>query len=178
VGAVPTTPLTTPGLLIGTLQYMAPEQLDGVEADARTDIFAFGSIIYEVLTGKKAFDGKNQPSLAGAIMTAEPLPISRLQPSPPPLDASSALPRERSGAGRRRTIADQLRWIAEQGFSGSAHWPARRGRRAGSRSQHLASGVLPTRRRRPRINTYAARAERRVQFRVPVVGDAGYLDFA
>src|SRR5262249_46570470 len=78
---------TTPGVILGTLQYMAPEQLEGKDADARTDIFAFGLLLYEMLTGRKAFEGKSQASLIGAIMTTEPPPVSKaLSPSPPALD--------------------------------------------------------------------------------------------
>jgi eukaryotic-like serine/threonine-protein kinase len=75
--------VTAQGTLIGTLQYMAPEQVEGREADTRTDIFAFGAVFYEMLTGKKAFEGKSQASLIGAIMKAEPRPISHAQPLTP-----------------------------------------------------------------------------------------------
>jgi len=88
--AIPTelAALTTKGTILGTLQYMAPEQLEGREADARTDIFAFGTVLYEMVTGKKAFEGKSQVSLIGAILEREPAPPSSLQPaSPPTLDA-------------------------------------------------------------------------------------------
>src|SRR5262245_32628889 len=63
---------TAQGTIVGTLQYMAPEQLEGREPDARTDIFTFGAVLYEMLTGRKAFEGKSQASLIGAIMQAEP----------------------------------------------------------------------------------------------------------
>jgi eukaryotic-like serine/threonine-protein kinase len=75
--------VTAQGTILGTLQYMAPEQVEGKAADARTDIFAFGAVLYEILTGKKAFEGKSQASLIGAIMKAEPRPISHLQPLTP-----------------------------------------------------------------------------------------------
>ena len=68
-------PLTAEGTILGTLQYMAPEQLEGKEADARTDIFAFGLIVYEMVTGQKAFDGHSQASLIGSIMQSEPRPM-------------------------------------------------------------------------------------------------------
>ncbi len=77
-------PLTAEGTIIGTLQYMAPEQLEGKEAGARTDIFAFGAVVYEVVTGKKAFEGASQASLIGAIMNSEPQQITELQPVSPP----------------------------------------------------------------------------------------------
>ena len=76
--------LTAQGVILGTLQYMAPEQLEGKDADARTDIFAFGAVIYEMATGRKAFEGASQASLITAIMSGDPPPISSLQPVSPP----------------------------------------------------------------------------------------------
>jgi serine/threonine protein kinase len=75
--------VTMQGAIVGTLQYMAPEQVEGKEADARTDIFALGAVLYEMLTGKRAFEGKSQASLIGAIMKAEPRPISHSAPDTP-----------------------------------------------------------------------------------------------
>jgi dipeptidyl aminopeptidase/acylaminoacyl peptidase len=80
-----TAPLTGEGAILGTLQYMAPEQLEGKEADAGTDIFALGAVIYEMATGRKAFAGKSQASLISAIMSSEPPSISTLQSMAPPL---------------------------------------------------------------------------------------------
>ncbi|MEO6324862.1 MAG: serine/threonine-protein kinase, partial [Thermoanaerobaculia bacterium] len=77
-------PLTEKGTLLGTVQYMAPEQLEGQEADARSDLFAFGSLLYEMVTGKRAFLGASQASLIGAILRDEPAPIGTLQPLTPP----------------------------------------------------------------------------------------------
>ncbi len=77
--------LTAEGTILGTLQYMAPEQLEGKEADGRTDIFAFGAVVYEMATGKKAFEGKSQASLIAAIMGQDPRPMSELQPMTPQL---------------------------------------------------------------------------------------------
>src|SRR5688572_28689536 len=73
-------PLTGRGMILGTLHYMAPEQLEGSEADARADIFAFGATLYEMVTGRRAFDGKSQASIISAIMTSEPPLPSALQP--------------------------------------------------------------------------------------------------
>ena len=75
--------LTAEGTILGTLQYMAPEQLEGKEADSRTDIFAFGAVVYEMVTGKKAFEGSSQASLIAAIMERDPRPMSELQPMTP-----------------------------------------------------------------------------------------------
>jgi serine/threonine protein kinase len=78
--------LTAQGTILGTLQYMAPEQLEGKEkeVDARTDIFAFGAVVHEMATRKKAFEGKSQASVIGAILKDDPPPISSLQPMTPP----------------------------------------------------------------------------------------------
>src|SRR5260370_9809869 len=71
--------LTGEGMIVGTFQYMAPEQLEGKEADTRTDIFALGEMIYEMATGKPAFSGQSRASLIAAILTTEPTPITQLQ---------------------------------------------------------------------------------------------------
>jgi len=76
--------LTTAGTLLGTFQYMAPEQLEGKDADARTDIFAFGTLVYEMATGRRAFEGASQASLIAAIMGKEPPPLAALAPLSPP----------------------------------------------------------------------------------------------
>ena len=83
LSALPTQPanLTQQGAILGTFQYMAPEQLEGQEADARTDIFAFGAVVYEMVTGTKAFEGKSQASLIGAIMSSDPPSLGSLQPT-------------------------------------------------------------------------------------------------
>jgi len=77
--------LTQKGAVMGTYQYMAPEQLQGQEADARSDLFAFGAVLYEMATGRKAFEGKSVASVIGAIVDSEPPPIAALQPASPPL---------------------------------------------------------------------------------------------
>src|SRR2546429_8938766 len=77
--ALPTTPanLTAAGTILGTFQYMAPEQLEGQEADPRTDIFAFGAVVYEMLTGRPAFKGKSQATLIASIIGTDPAPVSQ-----------------------------------------------------------------------------------------------------
>jgi len=111
-----TTPLTGEGTIPGTLQYMAPEQLEGAEADARTDIFALGAVIYEMATGRKAFEGKSHASLISAIMSAEPPAISTLQPlAPAPLDHVVRTCLGKEPDARWQTAHDvvlELRWIA------------------------------------------------------------------
>jgi len=116
---LPTTPpgLTVHGTILGTFQYMAPEQLEGADADARTDIFAFGAVLYEMLTGKKAFEGKSQASLISAIMSSEPAPISALQPmAPAALDQIVRTCLAKDPDNRWQTAGDierQLRWLVD-----------------------------------------------------------------
>ncbi len=121
------TPLTEKGTLLGTVQYMAPEQLEGKEADARTDIFALGAVLYEMATGKKAFSGASQASLISSIMTAEPRAISQAQPmSPPALDRVVGVCLAKEPDARWQTAHDvrlQLEWLA-RGGSPSAVSPA------------------------------------------------------
>jgi Tol biopolymer transport system component len=110
-------PLTAQGTIVGTLQYMAPEQLEGKEVDARTDIFAFGTVVYEMATGKKAFEGKSQASLIAKILETDPPPISSLQPmTPPALDrvVKKCLAKEPDDRWQSaRDLHDELKWIAE-----------------------------------------------------------------
>jgi serine/threonine protein kinase/dipeptidyl aminopeptidase/acylaminoacyl peptidase len=78
-------PLTMQGAILGTIQYMSPEQLEGREADARSDIFAFGAVLYEMATSRRAFEGKTQVSVIAAILEHEPPPVSASQPVTPPM---------------------------------------------------------------------------------------------
>jgi eukaryotic-like serine/threonine-protein kinase len=82
-GPSPLSPLTSAGSIIGTIQYMSPEQIEGKEADARSDIFAFGAVLYEMVTGKRPFAGKSQISLASSILENDPEPVSTLKPLTP-----------------------------------------------------------------------------------------------
>ncbi len=118
-GASPVSPLTTAGTMIGTVQYMSPEQIEGKEADARSDLFALGAVLYEMVTGSRPFQGKSQLSVASAILEKEPEPISALQPLTPPafehiVTACLAKnPEERLQTAH--DIALQLKWIAQSG---------------------------------------------------------------
>jgi Tol biopolymer transport system component len=111
--------LTQEGTILGTFQYMPPEQLEGKEADARTDIFAFGAVLYEMATGRKAFSGGSQASLISAIMGSEPPAISTVAPmTPPALDRVVRTCLSKDPDDRFQTAHDaklQLQWIAEGG---------------------------------------------------------------
>ena len=112
-------PLTQEGTILGTFQYMAPEQLEGIEADARTDIFAFGALLYEMTTGKRAFDGATRTSLIAAIVSGTPRPMGELAPlTPPALEQIVRRCLEKEPDDRWQSAADvgnQLRWISEAG---------------------------------------------------------------
>src|SRR5512143_2442502 len=82
--SIGTAPITQAGYISGTVPYMAPEQLEGKDTDARTDIFAFGALLYEMLTGRRAFAGDSQASIIAAIMTGDPPPLAECQPLTPP----------------------------------------------------------------------------------------------
>src|SRR5258707_5007908 len=111
--------LTVEGTIVGTFQYMAPEQLEGKEADARADIFALGELIYEMATGKPAFTGKSRASLIAAILTTEPPPVESLQPMAPVAlgrivkKCLAKDPDERWQSAS--DLAAELKWIAEGG---------------------------------------------------------------
>ena len=117
MATAPPQAITAQGTILGTFQYMAPEQLEGGEADARTDIFAFGSVLYEMITGKKAFEGKTQTNLVAAILERDPLPLTTVQPLAPPLLASIVRKcLAKNPDDRWQTASDlgsALRWAAE-----------------------------------------------------------------
>ncbi|HTY43312.1 MAG TPA: protein kinase [Thermoanaerobaculia bacterium] len=158
--------LTQEGTILGTFQYMAPEQLEGKEADARTDVFAFGAVLYEMATGKKAFSASSQASLITAIMSSDPPPISSAIPmSPPALDHVVKACLAKDPEDRWQSAADidrELRWIREQ--SGAAEHPPvekRRGRSflpwiGWAAAALLAAALLLTRRHSPGASSPAA----------------------
>ncbi len=110
-------PLTEEGTILGTVQYMSPEQLEGKEVDGRTDIFALGELLYEMSTGKRAFSGDSRAKLISAILTSEPLPVSSVQPlAPPALDhvVKRCLSKDPDDRWQNaRDVASQLKWISE-----------------------------------------------------------------
>jgi Tol biopolymer transport system component len=111
--------LTAQGTILGTFQYMSPEQVEGGEADARADIFAFGAVLFEMLTGKPAFTGKSQASLLAAILERDPPPVSQLVAvAPPALDYLVRTCLAKDPDARIQTARDllsQLKWIAGEG---------------------------------------------------------------
>jgi eukaryotic-like serine/threonine-protein kinase len=120
-------PLTQQGALLGTFLYMAPEQLEGREADARSDLWAFGCVLYEMATGRRAFNGKSQASLIGAIMSSDPPPISATSSvSSPALDALVRACLVKDPEERIQTAHDmklQLAFIAQSGEHSGATGP-------------------------------------------------------
>jgi serine/threonine protein kinase/Tol biopolymer transport system component len=119
LGATVSRPLTGQGTILGTPQYMAPEQVEGRDADARSDIFAFGAIVYEVTTGRRAFEGTSAASVMAAILEREPPPISTIQPlTPRALDRVVTRCLAKGPDSRWQSAADledELRWIAAGG---------------------------------------------------------------
>jgi serine/threonine-protein kinase len=111
--------LTAEGTIVGTFQYMSPEQVEGKEADARSDIFSLGAVLYEMVTGKRAFEGKTTASMIAAILAAEPKPISAVQPMlPSVLDHLIRACLAKDPDERIQSVHDvklQLKWIAEAG---------------------------------------------------------------
>ncbi len=118
--ASPVSPLTTAGTMVGTIQYMSPEQIEGKDADARSDLFALGAVLYEMVTGARPFEGKSQISVASAILDKEPEPISVVQPlTPPSLEHIVTACLAKNPEDRFQTAQDvvlQLKWIAQSGI--------------------------------------------------------------
>ena len=114
-----TAALTEKGAVVGTVQYMSPEQLEGKESDARADIFAFGAVVFEMITGKRAFDGKTRISVMSAVMECDPPPVSSLQPTvPSSLDHVIQRCLAKDPDQRWQTARDlmlELQWIADAG---------------------------------------------------------------
>jgi len=137
--------LTAEGTVLGTFQYMAPEQLEGSEAGARTDIFALGTVLYEMTTGQKAFSGKGQASLISAIMSAEPQPISAIQPmAPPALERVVRTCLAKDPDDRWQTAHDvmlELKWIAEAGSQAGIPAPVISRRKGRERIAWAAAAV-------------------------------------
>ena len=138
--------LTGEGTIVGTFQYMAPEQLEGKEADARTDIFGLGEVIYEMATGKPAFSGKSRASLIAAILTAEPQPMTRLQPlTPPALErvVKKCLAKDPDERWQSASdLASELNWIIEGGSQVTEGGRVPAGRRRWDRAGWLLAATF------------------------------------
>jgi len=139
-------PLTAEGTIVGTFQYMAPEQLEGAEADARTDIFALGAVLYEMLTGRRAFQGKTRTSLIAAIVRGEPQPVAQLQPlTPPALEHVIARCLAKDPDERWQSAADvaaELEWISQAGSQAGAAAPVVEKRKRRERMWMALAGLL------------------------------------
>jgi len=146
VSPTETRALTAEGSIVGTFQYLSPEQLEEKEADARTDLFAFGLVLYEMATGRKAFTGKSRASVIAAILSSEPRPISEIQPmTPPALDrlvkrCLAKDPEDRWQSAR--DLALELKWIAAGGSESSAVTAATPARRARERIAWAMAGLF------------------------------------
>ena len=130
-------PLTAEGAIVGTFQYMAPEQLEGGEADARSDLWGLGCVLYEMATGRRAFEGKSQASLITSIMGSEPAPISQVAPlAPPGLERLVQACLAKDPADRLQSAHDirmQLAWLAEGGSQAGVPAPVAAARRSSAR---------------------------------------------
>jgi serine/threonine protein kinase/Tol biopolymer transport system component len=115
-------PVTAQGTVVGTFQYMSPEQVEGKELDGRSDIFSFGSVLYEMLTGQRAFQGQSQLSVASAILEKEPAPIGSIKPmTSPSLDRCVRRCLAKDPDQRWQSagdLADELRWISGSSDTG------------------------------------------------------------
>src|SRR4029077_14281189 len=120
-------PVTEQGAIVGTFQYMSPEQVEGKELDGRSDIFSLGAVLYEMLTGQRAFQGKSQLSVASSILEKEPSPISTINPlTPPTLNRAIRCCLAKDPEDRWQTARDpllELKWIAEAGSQAGASAP-------------------------------------------------------
>src|SRR5262249_57257021 len=115
----PRVAMTEEGTIVGTFQYMSPEQVEGKELDGRSDIFSLGAVLYEMVTGQRAFEGKSRLSVASAILEKEPAPITGLKPlTPPALEHAirSCLAKDPEDRWQTaRDLSHQLKWIGEAG---------------------------------------------------------------
>jgi eukaryotic-like serine/threonine-protein kinase len=138
-------PLTAEGTIVGTFQYIAPEVLEGAEADERADIFAFGATLFEMAAGKRAFEGKSQASVIAAILEREPPPLSTVQPmAPPALERLVKQCLVKDPEERIQSMHDvvlQLRWIQEGGSRAGVAAPAAARRRSRARLAWIVAGV-------------------------------------
>jgi serine/threonine protein kinase len=138
-------PLTAEGTLVGTFQYLSPEQLEGQEADARADIFALGCVLYEMAAGRRAFGGKTQASVVASILASEPPAISSVEPlTPPAFERVVKMCLAKDPEERWQTAHDvklQLKWIAESPSQAGAPAPVVARRRLHQRVAWALAGL-------------------------------------
>jgi len=138
-------PITAQGTILGTFQYMSPEQLEGKETDARSDIFSFGAMLYEMITGRKGFEGSSHASLIAAVMSFNPPPVSTMQPmASPALDRLVRKCLAKSPDDRWQTAGDllsELQWITETGSKAGVPAPVAAKRRSRERMWQRAAGL-------------------------------------
>ena len=144
--AMQSTPVTQEGTIVGTFQYMSPEQIEGKDLDGRSDIFSLGAVLYEMLTGQRAYPGKTQLSVASAILERDPAPINSVKPlTPAPLDHAirrcfAKDPEERWQTAR--DVAIELKWIADSGSQSSAASPGLKRSKSSSQFTLAALAVV------------------------------------
>jgi Tol biopolymer transport system component len=176
-------PVTAEGSIVGTFQYMSPEQVEGKELDGRSDIFSLGAVLYEMLTGQRAFAGESQLSVASAILEKEPAPIHKVKPlAPPALDHAVKKCLAKTAEERWQSandLASELRWIAEGGGSATGAMPVVAAKKtrdslgwivAGALAMALIAGVIWWRN--------AKSAEQAMQFSAPLPFSARDLVFS
>ncbi len=141
----PTTPVTQEGSIVGTFQYMSPEQVEGKELDGRSDIFSLGAVLYEMWTGQRAFAGRSHLSVASSILEKEPAPITSLRPlTPSALERTIKKCLEKAPDDRWQSASDlasQLKWISEGGV-GSGMAPVLAAKRRVSQWVTASLGVV------------------------------------
>jgi eukaryotic-like serine/threonine-protein kinase len=139
-------PVTEQGTIVGTFQYMSPEQIEGKDVDARSDIFSFGAVLYEMLSGERAFPGKSQLSVASAILEKEPAPISSIKPmTPPALDHAIRRCLAKEPDDRWQTARDlllELKWITEAGSQAGVPAPVVSHRKLRERLTQVAAALM------------------------------------
>jgi eukaryotic-like serine/threonine-protein kinase len=145
VGITQPPPLTAEGTILGTYPYMSPEQLEGKETDARSDIFSFGAMLYEMITGRRSFEGSSQASLITAVMSFNPPPVSTMQPmATPALDRLIRTCLAKSPDNRWQSAGDltrELEWITESDSNAGIPAPVVAKRRNRERMWRLAAGL-------------------------------------
>lgn len=140
--ATQTTPLTGDGAILGTLQYMSPEQLEGKEAHPPSDIFAFGAVLYEMVTGKRAFAGESQASVIAAILERNPPSIAGAAPASLDWLLRRCLAKDPEDRWQSaRDLKAELAWIAEGGGSSVATGPPPRNPMARARPVGTGRGI-------------------------------------